>query len=101
MPKTFKLSARINSASSDAIVPVLEDLFKDRGSFKRADDEKGGYVIQAEMSGTSSKVLNRNILSSLRKVEKKTTLRAEWTSSNTIQRYFDYVLKKTEKIQSK
>jgi ATP-dependent Clp protease adapter protein ClpS len=34
----------------------------------------------------------------LRKVEKKTTLRAEWTSDdNTTENFFDYVLKKTTK----
>jgi hypothetical protein len=34
----------------------------------------------------------------LRKVEKRTTLRAEWTSDDgTTERYFDYVLKKTIK----
>lgn len=71
MSRIFKLSVRINSVSFEAIVPVLEDLFKGHGSFKRADDERGDYVIQAEMSGTSSKDLNRNILSSLRKVEKE------------------------------
>ena len=31
----------------------------------------------------------------LRTVEKRTTLRAEWTYGNTTERYFDYVPKKT------
>jgi len=31
----------------------------------------------------------------LRAVEKRTTLRAEWTYGNTTERYFDYVPKKT------
>src|ERR1035441_72267 len=35
------------------------------------------------------------LLSALRKVEKRTTLRAEWTCGDTTERYFDYVLKKT------
>jgi hypothetical protein len=48
------------------------------------------------MEGASARQLNRALLSALRKVEKKTTLRAEWTSSdNTTERFFDYVLKKT------
>jgi hypothetical protein len=34
----------------------------------------------------------------LKKVEKRTTLRAEWTSNNgTSERFFDYALKKTVK----
>jgi hypothetical protein len=28
-------------------------------------------------------------------VERKTTLRAEWTAAGVTERYFDYVLKKT------
>jgi hypothetical protein len=101
LPKTFKLTARVNSSSPDSIVPILETLFKGHGAFKRADDEKGGFIVEAEMTGSSSKDLNRVILSSLRKAEKKTTLRAEWTFGNTVERYFDYVLKRTEKIGSK
>ena len=36
--------------------------------------------------------MNRTLLSALRKVEKRTTLRAEWTSGDgTDERFFDYV----------
>jgi hypothetical protein len=42
--------------------------------------------------------LNRTLLSALRKVKKRTTLRAEWTSRDgTTERFVDYVLKKTIK----
>lgn len=53
--------------------------------------------VEAEMEGARAKELNRTLLSALRKVEKRTTIRAEWTSSDTTERYFDYVLKKTIK----
>jgi hypothetical protein len=49
------------------------------------------------MEGASAKELNRTLLSALRQVEKRTTLRAEWTSGDTTKRFFDYVLKKTIK----
>jgi hypothetical protein len=49
------------------------------------------------MEGASAKELNRTFLSALRKAGKRTTLRAEWTSGDTTERYFDYVLKKTSK----
>jgi hypothetical protein len=53
-------------------------------------------VVEAEMEGTSGRELNRTFLSALRKVEKRTTLRAEWTSDDrTCERFFDYVLKNT------
>ena len=52
------------------------------------------------MEGDSAKELNRSLLSALRKAEKKTRLRAEWTSDNgTTQKFFDYVLKKTTKTR--
>jgi hypothetical protein len=45
------------------------------------------------MEGASAKELNRTFLSALRKVEKRTTLRAEWASDDgTVDRFFDYVL---------
>ncbi len=48
------------------------------------------------MEGASARQLSRALLSALRKVEKRTTLRAEWTSSdNLTERFFDYVLKRT------
>jgi hypothetical protein len=51
------------------------------------------------MEGASARELNRTLLSALRKVERRTTLRAEWTSDDgTSERFFDYVLKKTVKI---
>jgi hypothetical protein len=50
------------------------------------------------MEGASAKELNRTLLSALRKVEKRTTLRAEWTSDDgTSERFVDYVLNKTVK----
>ena len=46
----------------------------------------------------SARELNRTFLSALRKAEKQTTLRAEWTSDDgTSESFFDYVLKKTIK----
>jgi hypothetical protein len=48
------------------------------------------------VDGASARELNRTFLSALRKVEKMTTLRAEWISGDgTAERFFDYVLKKT------
>jgi len=52
------------------------------------------------MHGESAKDLNRTLLSALRKVEKKTTLRAEWTADGVTERYFDYVLKATREGES-
>jgi hypothetical protein len=66
-----------------------------KGSISKAGDE---VVVEAEMEGANARELNRMFLSALRKVEKRTTRRAEWTSGGgTSERFFDYVLKKTIK----
>ena len=90
----FKLKARVSSSNPRAIQPALEGLVT-KGSVRKEGDE---FIVEAEMEGTSAKELNRTLLSALRRVEKKTRLRAEWTSNNnTTERFFDYVLKKTIK----
>jgi hypothetical protein len=90
----FKLKARVSSSNARTIQPVLEGLVT-KGSVRKVGDE---FIVEAEMEGTSAKDLNRTLLSALRRAEKKTTLRAEWTSNgNTTERFFDYVLKKTIK----
>ncbi|MDG6995132.1 MAG: hypothetical protein JRN52_04340 [Nitrososphaerota archaeon] len=93
MSNTFILSAQIKSSNPDAIKPILENLFKSKGSVTK--QETVGFTVSAVVEGSSAKELNRSLLSKLRKVEKKTTLRAEWTSKGVTERYFDYVLKKT------
>jgi hypothetical protein len=90
--KRFRLSARVSSDSPKTIGPVLEAAVA-KGSVKEV---KGEFVVEAEMEGESAKELNRALLSALRKAEKRTRLRSEWSSEDgTTQRFFDYVLKKT------
>jgi predicted RNA binding protein with dsRBD fold (UPF0201 family) len=89
----FKLKARINRSDEDTIQQALDQLVA-KSSVRKEGDE---FSVEAEMEGTSAKELNRTLLSALRKVEKRATLRAEWSSGNTTERYFDYVLKKTIK----
>jgi hypothetical protein len=38
------------------------------------------------------------LLSELRKAEKKTRIRSEWTSEDTTEKFFDYSLKQTKKV---
>jgi len=44
-----------------------------KGSVSKAGDE---FVVEAEVEGASAKELNRTLLSALRSVNKRTTLRA-------------------------
>jgi hypothetical protein len=89
----LKLKARVNRSDAQTIQHALEELSAN-GSLRKADDE---FVVEAEMKGASARVLNRTFLSALRKVEKRRTLRAEWTSGDTTECFFDYVRKKTIK----
>ena len=92
--RRFRISARVSSDSPKTVKPVLEKAVG-KASVTEANGE---FLVEAEMEGDSAKDLNRSLLSALRKVEKKTRLRAEWTADDgTIERYFDYVLKKTIK----
>ena len=88
----LKLKARINRSDARTILHALEQMSA-KGSVTKEGDE---FVVEAEMEGASARELNRTFLSALRKVEKRTTLRAEWTSDDgTSEKFFDYVLKKT------
>ena len=88
----LKLKARVNRSDAGTIRQALEQLSA-KGSVAKEGDE---FIVEAEMEGASAKEPNRTLLSALRKVSKRTTLRAEWTSDDgTTQRFFDYVLKKT------
>jgi hypothetical protein len=89
----FKLRARINRSDARTMRQALDQLSAN-GSIRKEADE---FIVEAEMEGASAKELNRTLLSALRRVEKRTTLRAEWTSGDTNERFFDYVLKKTIK----
>ena len=89
----FKLHARINRSDAETIRQALDRLATN-GSVRKEGEE---FIVEAQMEGASAKELNRTLLSALRKVEKRTTLRAEWTSGETTERFFDYVLKKTIK----
>jgi hypothetical protein len=92
--KHFKLTARVSSSNPRAVKPVLQKLIT-KGSVK---ETRGEFHVEADMVGGSARELNRALLSELRRAEKKTRVRAEWTSnSGTTQRFFDYVLKKTSR----
>ena len=91
--KTFTLTARISTDIPKAVKPVLEELVS-KESITATDE---GFLVKATMNGESARELNKTLLSALRRVERKTRLRAEWKSSNTTERFFDYVPKGLQK----
>ena len=87
--KKFVLSANISTEDPSAIQQILSKLV---GVDAIIQTEKG-FKVRTTMQGENARDLNRTLLSALRSVVKKTTLRAEWTHDKTTERFFDYVPK--------
>jgi hypothetical protein len=87
--KVYDLTATVSTESPLVIRRVLEGLIEN-GSVTIVD---GGFQVKAKIVGESARDLNRTLLSALRKVEKKTRLRAEWALGKSVERFFDYVPK--------
>ncbi len=88
--RKFRLRANVSSDNLSGIKPALERIVANKGTIRQTDQ---GFEVDAELEGESAQVLNRMILSELRRVEKRTRIRAEWTSGDTIEKFFDYVPK--------
>lgn len=91
VPETrFRLTARVSSANLLGIRPVIERTLP--GVLTRAEGNE--IIVEGEVRGGTAKELNRSLLSALRRVEKRTRIRSEWTAEGGgVERYFDYVLK--------
>ncbi|MGD0450048.1 MAG: hypothetical protein ABSA79_03200 [Candidatus Bathyarchaeia archaeon] len=96
--KNFKLSATISSDNPAAVKPVLERIVGNAASIKATTD---GFEVTAEFKGLSARELNRIFLSELRRAEKKTRIRSEWTCEGTTEKFFDYALKQTKRPSAK
>ena len=89
--KRFALRAQVSTDSPSAVGPVLKRLVTS-GSVT-AVEKVGEFRVEAELEGASARDLNRWLLSELRRVEKRTRLRAEWSCDGVTERFFDYVPK--------
>jgi hypothetical protein len=90
----FLLEAKIETDNPKVIEPILRGLVG--GGSMEQGSNTSEFHVRAQFEGESAKDLNRSLLSALRRVEKKTRVRAQWTSSDgTVYRFFDYVLKST------
>jgi hypothetical protein len=87
--RTFSLSARISTENPEAIKRALKK-FLSEGSIRESEE---GFVVTAKLRGASARELNRDLLSALRRIERKARLRADWTSGGITERFFDYVPK--------
>jgi hypothetical protein len=94
--KKFRLYARVSSDNPSIVKPVFERILGKQASVKPIED---GFEVTVELYGESARDLNRTLLSEMRKAEKRTRIRAEWTLGETVERFFDYVPKGTRKVQ--
>jgi hypothetical protein len=90
MGKYFKLNASVNSNDVNAVLPVLEKYIGKNATINKIGQE---LEISATVEGEDARELNRQILSEMRKVEKKTRLRSEWSCDGVTEKFFDYVPK--------
>ena len=84
----YRLNGDVSSENLSAIQPLLIRL---TGGQVTATPE--GLHVDGAMEGTDARDVNRRLLSALRRVERRTRLRAEWTAGGTTCRFFDYVPK--------
>ncbi len=96
--RKFRLWANVSSDNLSAIKRALEQIIADKGTIRQTDQ---GFEVEAEFEGESARDLNRMVLSELRRAEKRTMIRAEWESGDTIERFFDYVPKGTRQARGK
>ena len=91
----YTLSARVSTEAPEAVGALLARLFAP-GSVVTGPAE-GEFLIRAELVGPSARDLNRRLLSELRRTEKRTRLRANWSRVGVSERFFDYVAKGARK----
>ncbi len=91
--KKFTLMAHVSTENPRAIKLALKELVSG-GSITSTDE---GFLVKATMRGETARELNRILLSALRRIERKTRLRAEWKSGDMTERFFDYVPKGSRK----
>lgn len=85
---SFRLVADVSSDDPAAVGPVLQGLIA--GEISATTD---GFHVEATVTGADARELNRSLLSALRRAERRTRLRSEWTAGGTTHRFFDYASK--------
>lgn len=86
--QVFVLVADVSSDNPGSLRPVLDGL---PGCV--VTETGAGFHVEGALAGQSARSLNRELLSALRRQERRTRLRAEWTAGETTERFFDYVPK--------
>ena len=94
--RSFTLVARIRTTDHAALQAALATLIL-HGAFTPTPE---GFHVEAELEGTSARDLNRMLLSALRRVDRRATLHAAWTSEGITEHFFDYTARGTRPAQT-
>ncbi len=94
--RPFTLVARIRTTDHAALGAVLANLIP-QGVMTPTPEE---FRVEAELEGTSARDLNRMLLSALRRVDRRSTLHAAWTSEGITEHFFDYTARGTRSAQT-
>ena len=76
----LRLEARVSSDSPDAVGRFLVGKFGATSVMRDGND----WFVRAAVDSASARDANRELLSELRRVERKTRLRAEWTARGSV-----------------
>jgi hypothetical protein len=82
----FHLDANVTSGRPAVVGPVLEQLVD--GTVTPASD---GFHLDGWMEGADARTLNRELLSAMRRIERRARLCAEWSAGDTTYRFFEYM----------
>ena len=83
----FQLQAEVRTVNQRDVLAAMLSLLPSLS----IEQTETGLKLSGRIKGKSASDLNRSLLSALRRVEQRTTLRAEWTSGRIVERFFDYV----------
>ncbi len=89
--RRFELRATVSTERPEAVRPILESLVPG-GRVTPSEDPKE-FRVEGTLTGVSARDLNRQFLAALRRGERRTRLRSEWSSPEGVERFFDYVPK--------
>lgn len=90
----FSFVADVSSDDLAAVRPALHEVIPGAAITETRD----GLHVEGVMEGTDARAVNRQLLSALRRAERRTRLRAEWTGEGYVHRFFDYVPKSTRPV---
>jgi hypothetical protein len=90
----FSVVADVSSDNLTAVRPVLFQVVDSAAVIETAD----GLRVEGFVDGDDARDVNRHLLSALRRAEKKTRLRAEWTADGYVHRFVDYVPKSVRPV---